>query len=107
MIPWPYDLTVRESLAILSYKQSLSFPTYRALAEFLDCYQYILPADRTLNHSALSVSPSPLSAHKVYCLYQFTILLENHYTSAEQSNIIRYILCSPNLFSILQSSKHP
>lgn len=89
-----YDLTLKESLAVLAYKQSILENKYRVLAEWLDCYDYILPADRTLNHSALSIQPSSESTSKVYTLYMFTVLLESHYTSQEQSNIIRYLLCS-------------
>lgn len=86
-------LSLRESLAILSYKNQLSLGNYRSLADWLDCYKYILPSDRVLNHSALSIPPR--TQYDILHLYHFTVLLETCYTSSEQSNIIREILCTP------------
>ena len=87
-----YDLTLRESIAVLTYKQSIQFPTFRTLSEWLGCYQYILPDHRILIESALTLQVQN-SSSSIFNQYLFCIILENHYTESEQTNICRYIKC--------------
>jgi len=86
-------LTLSEALAVCTYRNSLSTATYKTLCEWLGCYNYIQPADRTLRESALCIPPRTQS--DILNLYLFTTILETNYTDSEQSNIIREILCSP------------
>lgn len=87
-------LTPHEALGVLTYKLSLSFPQYRILCEWLDCYEYIPPLIRILNESALYIPPLNTSSSSFYSLWSFIVILENCYTSQEQSHIIREIQCS-------------
>ena len=87
-----YDLTLRESIAVLTYKQSVPFSNFRTLSEWLGCYQYILPDHRILIESALTLQVQN-SASSIFNQYLFCIILENHYTESEQTNICRYIKC--------------
>lgn len=88
-----YDLTLSESLAITYYKNCLSFTQYRMLAEWLGCYNYILPADQHLNESSFSVPPIKNTTSSTLQLFYFQVLLEKHYTSQQQTKITRHILC--------------
>lgn len=88
-------LTISEALTVLSYKQSLTFSSYRTLAEWLDCYAYILPADQELRESALYIPPVNRFREAYISLWAFHLQLQNHCTQEEQSNIIRYIQCQP------------
>jgi hypothetical protein len=90
-----HDLTLFESLAVCTYKNQLTPATFQTLAAWLGCYKYILPADRTLNESALSIKPR--TQYDILHLYNFTTILSASFTQSEQSNIIRYILCSQKL----------
>ena len=97
-------LTLSEALAILTYRDSLSFSTYRTLAEWLGCYHYVLPADRYLNDSALNLPIRSRKPGAILSQYHFTILLETCYTPDQQSNIIREILCYPHKHQLIQDS---
>jgi len=91
-----FDLTLHEAVAVLVYRHSKTVmpqTNYRILCEWLGVHSYIIPVDRHLNESALCLpilNKSDLFANWHYCN-----LLETHYTSAQQSNIIRHILCNP------------
>ena len=89
-------LTLRESLAVIAYRDSLTFPQYRLLSEWLGCYQYILPISQEMAPSMLSLSPAKPEISSTLQLYYYQILLSKCYTLREQSNIIRYILCYLN-----------
>jgi hypothetical protein len=93
-------LSISEALAVLHYKQSLSFTSYKLLSEWLDCYTYIIPSERTLVDGALYVRPISRTFQGHKSLWEFTLLLEHHYTETEQSNIIREIQCQ-----LIQDSK--
>lgn len=93
MIPYNFDLTLRESIVVCAYKNKLPFHTYKLLSEWLGSYSYILPADRTLNESALYIPPVDNSHASYMALWTLTQILETSYIATEQSNIIRYIQC--------------
>lgn len=86
-------LTLGEALAVLRYKTGISFSQYRTLAEWLDCYSYILPEFRDLNESVLYIPPRNNSTISFMLLHEFMMMLEKHYTTSEQSHIIREIQC--------------
>ena len=92
-------LTLAESLAICTYKNQLTPSTHRMLADWLDCYKYILPADRDLNESALMIPPR--SKYDILHIYYFIQILECNYSPTEQSNITREILCHPQKYQIV------
>ena len=89
---FPYDLSIYESLAVLTFKQSLPQSQHKLLSEWLGCYKYILPADRILIEGALEL-PIQKTSSAVFKQYLFTVILETNYTEAEQINICRYIKC--------------
>jgi hypothetical protein len=90
------SLTLRETVAILTYKEALSPSTFRMLSEWLDCYKNIPPSEQHLNESSFSLRARHSKAASTLYLYYFQIILLNHYTTYEQSNIIRHILCYMN-----------
>ena len=87
----PYDLTLHESLVVLSYIQP-RLP-YKLLAEWLGVYKYIIPNDRSLRESALYIPPRNNLHESCLNLWSLLQILENNCTDQEQSNIIRYIQC--------------
>ena len=87
-------LSMNEALMVLVYKNQLSPATCTTLLKWLGGLNYILPADRVLNESALYIKPR--TQYDILHLYNFTTLLSTHCTATEQSNIIRHIQCYLN-----------
>jgi hypothetical protein len=93
---YKYDLTLHESVAVLSYLHRHSLAFHKVISTFLNGDSYILPEFRTLNESALHIPVAPyirLETGIALSQYYFVLILETYYTSSEQSNIIRYIQC--------------
>jgi hypothetical protein len=88
-----YDLTLYESLAVLAYKTKIKPWQHQLLSEWLGCYNYIIPDSRTLNESALYITPIDNSHASYMALWYLTQILQTNYYSNQQSNIIRYIQC--------------
>ena len=91
-----FDLTLHESLAVLVYKLTktgtrMPETTYALLSRWLGCEAYILPDNRDLKESALSLPI--LNKSDLFANWHYLNTLETHYTLTEQSNIIRYIQC--------------
>lgn len=89
---FPYDLTLYESLAVLTHKHSLSQTQHKILSEWLGVYKYILPSERTLIEGALCL-PIQKTSSAVFKQYLFIVILETNYSESEQINICRYIKC--------------
>jgi hypothetical protein len=86
------QLTLYESLAYICYRDSLSFPQFKTLCEWLGVYKYILPDNRVLIEGAFHL-PIQKTSSAIYKQYLFLIILENNYSESEQINICRYIKC--------------
>jgi hypothetical protein len=74
------DSELRCRLAALAYECRLTTLTFKALAEWLDCYQYILPDNRRL----LQVEVIFDDAMDVYNLWQWMRMVECSLTIDEQ-----------------------
>lgn len=85
-------LSLYESLGVLAYRDSLSFPQFKTLSEWLGVYKYVLPDDRILIEGAFCL-PIQKTSTAIFKQYLFLIILENCYTESEQTNICRYIKC--------------
>jgi hypothetical protein len=93
---YEYDLTLHESVAVLSYLHRHLLTTHKILSTYLCGDSYILPDFRCLNESALRIPYAPyinINTSIALSQFHFYIILETYYTSTEQSNIIRYIQC--------------
>lgn len=101
----PPILTLEEYLGILVYRDSLTYPQYRILAEWLGVYKFIKPSEQVLRESSFSIRTRQRKPGYTLALYHFQLLLQNHYTDTEQSNIIRHILCYLNLPSLRVSTQ--
>ena len=101
-----FDLTLYESLAIVCYRDSLSHPQFKVLAEWLGVYKYILPDNRLLIEGALSL-PIQNTSSAIFKQYLFTIILETNYSESEQTNICRYIKCHSHFSTLRLKIHHP
>lgn len=62
---------MQEAVGIVAIKYSIPFQEFKQLSEWLDCYEYRLPADRVLNselvlHAASENIKAPVDVFKMW-----------------------------------------
>lgn len=86
----PIHLTLQEAVVVKSLECNLSFSEYKLLAEWLDAYNYVLPANRGLdpNYIALLSGDTPLiNTLEVYKLWMKCNIIETTLTVAQQIKV--------------------
>lgn len=72
---------IRQHLTIAAITNKLSYSDYRVLAEWLECYQYVLPNDRVLKCIPIINITCSLDALKLWLLCD---LIQSTMTGTEQ-----------------------
>jgi hypothetical protein len=79
---------VRNQLLVAVTKHKLTFATYKLLAEWLDCYQYVLPNNRVLRIKPVLAIKAPIDCIKMFNLcdiYYSTLLAHEQLLFASTS----------------------
>lgn len=94
----PINLCLLEALTITTIKHRRSFSDHRLLAEWLDCYQYVMPADRKLDDELAADiylyatnTPHRLRARDVFHGWLLAELVETTCTLQNQRNILSWL----------------
>ena len=88
-------LTHIEALGVIAVRQSISRADFRALAEWLDCYQYVLPANRKLCNELVTRIvhlPTVTSARELFIAWLTIDLIESCLEYHQQERIIKWMI---------------
>lgn len=92
----PIVLTLAESTVLSCVRANKSFSEYKLLAEWLDCYQYILPANQHLDykwiHMLAGTDCSKInSTTDIHMVWWKCLIVENALSRNEQERILQWI----------------
>lgn len=88
------ELTCNEALGVIAIRYHLTLNDFKLLAEWLDCYNYVLPANRVLDTELIFhiASRTIRSPSDIFKLWLASDLLFSCFTLAEQKNILSWML---------------
>lgn len=90
-------LSLKEAVAVAAIRGKLCSSEYKLLAEWLDCYDYVIPAERKLEPDMIDVIHDYLhvdSAKKLFRLWLIIDWIESCLTIKEQERILEWTLGS-------------
>lgn len=88
----PITLELDESIVFVALKHNLSFNEYKLLAEWLDCYNYVLPADRALHTAFIRyMTPRFYTSTDVFKLWMKANIIESTLTWHKQGRLLSWI----------------
>lgn len=89
-------ISLTEALAITAIKTNMPFTTYKTLGEWLGCYNYILPAERScssilmmklIHRAKLNVLGPKHKAHDLFKVWLLADMFEVTLTATEQTRV--------------------
>lgn len=92
----PIILELDESIVFVALKYDLSFNEYKLLADWLECYNYVLPAERGLINSFVMSWQSEVfeTPTQIYKLWMKSNLIYTTLTPAKQRRIMSWLITS-------------